>query len=290
MASIEFSPLIAGTMKWGTWGKNYNTAQMQTIINCCIENNITSFDHADIYGDYSTEAAFGAAYNQMNIGRSAVQFISKCGIQLLGGVRKNKIKHYDYSNEYIIKSAEQSLANLHTDYLDLFLLHRPSPLMHTDEIAEAITKLKKDGKILSFGVSNFTSTQTALIGQQIEVEFNQLEYSITHLYPLENGIFEDMIINHITPMCWSPLGNVFTNATEHTTSIKKVITELSEKYNVPEDVILLAWILKHPAKILPVFGTADPKRIANLMKATAIDFELTDWFYLLEVGKGREVA
>ena len=290
MANIEFSPLIAGTMKWGTWGKNYDTAQIQTIINCCVENKITSFDHADIYGDYSTEAAFGLAFKEMNIDRASLQFISKCGIQLLQGVRKNKIKHYDYSYEYIIKSAEQSLTNLHTDYLDLFLLHRPSPLMHTDEIAQAITKLKNDGKILSFGVSNFTSSQTALINQKIEVEFNQIEYSITHLDPLENGIFEDMIINNIRPMCWSPLGSVFTNPTEKTVTIKKVIAELSEKYNAPEDIILLAWILKHPSKILPVFGTADPERITNLLKATTINIELTDWFYLLEAGKGREVA
>ena len=290
MTSIKFSPLIAGTMKWGEWGKKYNTAEMQTVINCCLENNISSFDHADIYGDYSTEAAFGKAFNEMKLDRQKVQFISKCGIQLLGGVRKNTVKHYDYSAGYIINSVEQSLKNLHTEYLDLFLLHRPSPLMRSDEIAEAINKLKHDGKILSFGLSNFSSSQTALINQKITVEYNQIEFSITHLDALQNGSFDYMQINNIRPMCWSPLGIVFTKINEQTAAIKKVMGELSLKYNAPTDVILLAFILKHPANILPVFGTAYPKRIGQLMTATKINLELTDWFYLLAAGIGEEVA
>ena len=290
MTSINFSPLIAGTMKWGEWGKKYNTEEMQTVINYCLENNISSFDHADIYGDYSTEAAFGKAFNEMNLDRQKVQFISKCGIQLLGGLRKNIIKHYDYSAAYIINSVEQSLKNLHTEYLDLFLLHRPSPLMRSDEIAEAINKLKDDGKILSFGLSNFSPSQTALINQKITVEYNQIEFSITHLDNLQNGSFDYMQINNIKPMCWSPLGSVFTKTNEQTEVIKKVIGELSLKYNAPTDVILLAFILKHPANILPVFGTADPKRIGQLMTATKINLELTDWFYLLAAGIGEEVA
>jgi len=290
MTSIKFSPLIAGTMKWGEWGKKYNTEEMQTVINCCLENNISSFDHADIYGDYSTEAAFGKAFNEMNLDRQKVQFISKCGIQLLGGLRKNIIKHYDYSAAYIINSVEQSLKNLHTEYLDLFLLHRPSPLMHADEIAEAINKLKQDGKILSFGLSNFSPSQTALINQKITVEYNQIEFSITHLDALQNGSFDYMQINNIRPMCWSPLGVVFTKTNEQTAAITKVMGELSEKYNAPAEVILLAWILRHPANILPVFGTADTARINCLMKATTIQMDLKDWFALWEAGMGEEVA
>ena len=290
MSSIKFSPLIAGTMKWGEWGKKYNTEEMQTVINCCLENNISSFDHADIYGDYSTEAAFGKAFNEMKLDRQKVQFISKCGIQLLGGLRKNIIKHYDYSAAYIINSVDQSLKNLHTDYLDLFLLHRPSPLIQSDEIAEAINKLKHDGKILSFGLSNFSSSQTALISQKITVEYNQIEFSITHLDALQNGSFDYMQINNITPMCWSPLGIVFTKINEQTAAIIKMLSKLSEKYNAAADVILFAWILRHPANILPVFGTADTARINSLMKATTIQMDLIDWFALWEAGMGEEVA
>src|SRR5690606_6065642 len=144
--------VIAGTMNWGTWQANLNTAQMAELIKSCIEFGITSFDHADIYGGYTTEGEFGKAFAQSSINRESIQLISKCGIQHVLGSRNNKVKHYDYSKEYIISSAEGSLKNLQTDYLDILLLHRPSPLMQPDEIAEAVEKLKKDGKIRAFEI------------------------------------------------------------------------------------------------------------------------------------------
>ena len=128
-------------MNWGIWGKNLNTTEMAQTIHLCLENNITTFDHADIYGGYTTEEHFGKAFRESSIARGKIQIISNCGIQLTE-VRNNKIKHYDYSKEYIIWSVENSLKNLQTDYLDVLLLHRPSPLIVADEIAEAISKLK----------------------------------------------------------------------------------------------------------------------------------------------------
>lgn len=129
MDKKSFSKIIAGTMTWGVWGKNCSTQQMIELMNCCLENNITTFDHADIYGDYTTEAEFGKAFNESKIDRSTIQLISKCGIQMESDKRNNFVKHYDYATSYIIGSVEQSLRNLQTDYLDLLLLHRPSPLM-----------------------------------------------------------------------------------------------------------------------------------------------------------------
>ena len=287
--SISLSPIIAGTMNWGVWGKNYSSNQMAAIIECCLQNGITSFDHADIYGDYTTEAGFGKGFKEADIKREDVQFISKCGIQLLGGVRKNIIKHYDYSKNYIIKSVENSLQNLQTDYLDVLLLHRPSPLMKVDEIAAAINDLKQDGKIISFGVSNFTPSQTALISSQIMVDFNQIEFSLTHVEAMQNGSLDYMQTNNITPMCWAPLGNFFKNESEQNRRIKIVVDELSVKYDVASEVILLAWIVKHPANILPVFGTADVTRISQLMKATTIQLELKEWFALWQASMGKEV-
>ena len=158
----QLSPIVAGTMNWGIWDKKLSTSEMIHLINICIENKISTFDHADIYGSYTTEAEFGKAFTESKIAREKIQLISKCGIQLEGS-RKNAIKHYDYSKEYIIWSAENSLKNLQTDYLDVFLLHRPSPLMVADEIAEAVEKLKKDGKIIDFGLSNFTSGSLAIL-------------------------------------------------------------------------------------------------------------------------------
>lgn len=289
MDKKSFSKIIAGTMTWGVWGKNCSTQQMIELMNCCLENNITTFDHADIYGDYTTEAEFGKAFNESKIDRSTIQLISKCGIQMESDKRNNFVKHYDYATSYIIGSVEQSLRNLQTDYLDLLLLHRPSPLMRADDIAEAIAKLKQDGKILDFGVSNFTPLQTDLIETKIKINYNQISFSITDFEAMTNGSLDHMQTRNITPMCWSPLGTVFRQDNDQTRRLKKILANFSDKYEVPADIILLAWILKHPAGILPVCGTADPSRLANLMKATTVNMELQDWFALWSESTGVPV-
>ena len=124
--TAKLSPIVAGVMNWGVWDKNLNAQEMTTLIHAFLAQNITSFDHADIYGGYTTEASFGKAFSQSGIDRNAIQLISKCGIKLISEERNYKVKHYDYSADYIIWSAENSLKNLQTDYLDVFLLHRPS--------------------------------------------------------------------------------------------------------------------------------------------------------------------
>jgi predicted oxidoreductase len=289
MSKIPFSKIIAGTMTWGVWGKNCTTEQITELMNVCLENGISSFDHADIYGGYTTEAAFGKAFGQSQINRKDIQLISKCGIQMLSENRNNSIKHYSYSKDYIIASAEQSLQHLQTDYLDLLLLHRPSPLMQADEIAEAVEKLKIEGKILDFGVSNFTPSQSNLIETKTKINYNQIEFSITHLEPMIDGSLDHMQTNRITPMCWSPLGTVFRKDDEQSQRIKKVANELASKYGVSDDIILLAWILKHPSGILPVCGTSDKKRLTHLMQATTIELELQDWFSLWTASAGNDV-
>jgi predicted oxidoreductase len=289
MSKIPFSKIIAGTMTWGIWGKRCSTKQMAALMNTCLENGISSFDHADIYGGYTTEKDFGKAFSESRISRNNIQLISKCGIQMLSENRNNTIKHYEYSKDYIIKSAEQSLKNLQTDYLDLLLLHRPSPLMQADEIAEAVEKLTTAGKILDFGVSNFTPSQCNLIETKTKINYNQIEFSITHLDPMLDGSLDHMQANRITPMCWSPLGTVFRKDDEQSARIKKIANELALKYKVSNDIILLAWILKHPAGILPVCGTADEKRLSKLMQSNTIQMELEDWFSLWTASTGNEV-
>ena len=289
MNKTPFSKIIAGTMTWGVWGIDCNSQQMIELMNCCLENDITTFDHADIYGDYTTETAFGKAFNESKIERSKIQLISKCGIQMESEKRGNAIKHYDYSTSYIIWSVEQSLRNLQTDYLDLLLLHRPSPLMRADEIAEAIEKLKQDGKIIDFGVSNFTPLQTDLIEMKTKINYNQIRFSVTHFDAMLDGSLDHMQTHNITPMCWSPLGSVFKKDDAQSQRVNKIASNFSLKYNVPVDVILLAWILKHPSGILPVCGTADHTRITNLMKATTIEMELQDWFALWSESAGVPV-
>ena len=289
MNNTPFSKIIAGTMTWGIWGKKLDKNQMIDLMNSCVEIGITTFDHADIYGGYTTESDFGNAFGESKIKREDIQLISKCGIQLPTNNRNTKIHHYDYSKSHIIWSAENSLRNLKTDYLDLFLLHRPSPLMQVDEIAEAIEKLKSEGKILDVGVSNFTPIQTDLIQTKTKINYNQIEFSITHFEPMLDGSLDHMQLNKIIPMCWSPMGSVFKKNEDKSIRIKKLAAQLSMKYNVEIDVLLLAWILKHPAGILPVFGTADKTRIANLMKATEFQMELEDWFALWTASAGNPI-
>ncbi len=290
MSTTPFSTIISGAMTWGVWGKNCNTLEMIELIRCCLENNITTFDHADIYGHYTTEAAFGVALKESRFDRSNMQLISKCGIQMPSETRNTAIKHYNYSTAHIVWSVEESLKNLQTDYLDLLLLHRPSPLMNTDHICEAIEKLTKEGKILDFGLSNFNPLQTDLIETKIKVSYNQIEFSLTHSEAMFNGSLDHMQIHQITPMCWSPLGTFFRKNDEPARRVKEIIVTLAAKYDVPDEVILLAWILKHPAGILPVCGTTTPARIAVLKKATAVEMELQDWFALLSASVGTEVA
>lgn len=284
----QLSPIVAGTMNWGIWDKKLSTSEMIHLINICIENKISTFDHADIYGSYTTEAEFGKAFTESKIAREKIQLISKCGIQLEGS-RKNAIKHYDYSKEYIIWSAENSLKNLQTDYLDVFLLHRPSPLMVADELAEAVEKLKKDGKIIDFGLSNFTSSQTELIRQKTEVSYNQVQFSATHHEAMLDGSFDYMQVHGIRPMSWNPLGTVFREDTEQTRRLKKVLAELVEKYGVGSDTILLAWILQHPAKVIPVAGTVNIARIQQLTKAVELKMDKQDWFAIWTESMGRSV-
>lgn len=284
-----YSRIIAGCMSWGNWGKQFSKEQMIAQIHLSLEAGVTTFDHADIYGDYTTENQFGKALVGSGIQRESIQLISKCGIQYVGDTRSNTIKHYDYSREYIIWSVERSLKNLQTDYLDLLLLHRPSPLMQPDEIALAIEILQEQGKILDFGVSNFTPSQVHLVSNKIPVTVNQIEFSLTQHTAMHNGSLDQMLQREIIPMSWSPLGNVFKEENKVNTRIRKVLEELVDKYEAQEDQLLLAWILQHPAKIHPVIGTTNPERLANAVKAVDITLDLEDWFSLLVACQGHKV-
>lgn len=283
------SPVIAGTMNWGTWDKNLNTTQMSNLIQVFLENKVSSFDLADIYGGYTTEASFGKALEKTKTDRTKLQLISKCGIQYVAESRENKIKHYQYDKDYIIWSVENSLKNLRTDYLDILLLHRPSPLMEADEIAEAVAKLKADGKIIDFGVSNFTSSQTELIRTKTQVDYNQIQFSATHHEAMTDGNLDYMQIHNIKPMAWNPLGSVFRENTSQTRRLKELLANLVQKYGVGSDTILLAWILKHPAQITPIAGTVNVARIQNLPKAVQLELNKEDWFAIWVESMGHRV-
>lgn len=284
----NYSRVIAGTMTWGSWGKQLSKTEMVNLMHDCIETGITTFDHADIYGAYGNESEFGDAFSESGLARESIQLISKCGIQMTQG-RNNQVKHYQYDADYIIWSAEQSLKNLKTSYLDMFLLHRPSPLLHPNEVVTAIAKLKEDGKIKQFGVSNFTPSQIQALATGIRVESNQVEYSLTHLDPMYDGTFDDCLTNDRMAMAWSPLGSYFRKEDEVKERLLPLFNELTEKYQIDESQLLLAFILKHPAEVYPVIGTSNAQRLKASIAAVNVELELQDWFKLLEASNGHEV-
>lgn len=290
-----FSRIVFGVMKWGVWGHQLNAQQILALVEASIECGVTTFDHADIYGHYTTEADFGGALKLDPALRQQMQLVTKCGIKMVTPNRPdNKLKSYDTTTRYIIESAEQSLKNLHTDYLDLLLIHRPSPLMHPDEIAEAFTRLKQEGKVLHFGVSNFTPSQFDLVNSRIPLITNQIEASLFHLDPFLDGTLDQSLKHGLKPMAWSPLGGgkVFTDLEDpQVVRVREVAAALGMKYNdAGIDQILLAWLMQHPAGIIPVVGTGRIDRLKGAVEATEIKLTQEEWFALWEASMGEEVA
>ena len=284
-----FSELIAGTMRWGIWGANHSVKEIQKLIQVCVEENITTFDHADIYGGHTTEELFGNAWKEMNLKRENLQFISKCGIVMNSDKKPSALKYYNYNKDYILNCVDESLSNLKTDYLDTLLLHRPSPLMNPEVIAEAFTVLKDVGKVREFGVSNFSVSQFELINQYVPLVTNQIEISVNEISSFENGILDQLMSKGLRPTAWSVMGSYFSDQSDENIRIKKVIVELCDKYNAEENQILLAFILKHPSKIIPVIGTSKAGTIRTLSQTLQIDLDLEDWFRILESIRGKEV-
>ncbi len=284
-----FSDLIAGTMRWGVWGANHSERKVQELIEVCLEENITTFDHADIYGGHTTEELFGNAWKGMNINREKIQLISKCGIVMDSEKKSSPLKYYNYDSDYILNCVNDSLTNLKTDYLDVLLLHRPSPLMNPEEIANVFQTLKYEGKVKEFGVSNFSVSQFELLNQYFPLVTNQIEISVNRLNSFDDGTLDQMMMKNLRPMAWSVMGNYFLESSEQNIRVKYVLKELCIKYNVEENQILLAFILKHPAKIIPVIGSSKSETIIKLKQALLIDIEMIDWFKILEASSGKEV-
>ena len=283
---MNLSRIISGTMNWGAWGTNHSKEDMCKLISKSFDSGINSFDHADIYGGYTTEVSFGDAFAETGINREDVFFISKCGIMYPSKKLPIKIKHYDYSEDHIIKSVNNSLEYLQTDYLDCLLLHRPSPLMDINIIANTVKGLIKSGKIKSFGVSNFTADQMDMFKGKVEILYNQINLSLTHLDHMFDGTLEYMQANNILPMAYSPLGSYFKEGSD---KIKKVVESLKDKYSCTDYQILISWLLKHPSKVYPVIGTTKSYRIKSTLESLKIEIDLIDWFELLEASVGKRV-
>ena len=286
---MNFSPIIIGTMRWGIWGANHSLKEVQHLIETSLEENLFTFDHADIYGDYTTEKLFGDAFSEMKIERDKIQLISKCGIQMPCSNRDFSVKSYNYSKKHILNSVDQSLHNLKTDYLDVLLLHRPSPLMNPAEIAESFDILLKQKKVKHFGVSNFSPSQFDLINNAFPIITNQVEISLNQTGAFYDGTLDQMMLKKLQPMAWSIMGSYFTEQSEENERIKKVLEIFCHKYDADENQILLSFILKHPGNILPIIGTSKVENVRKLNKSLLINLEVEDWFKLLQAKIGNEI-
>ncbi|WP_103068709.1 aldo/keto reductase [Aquimarina sediminis] len=288
-----FSRIVAGCMNWGEWGVNLTVNEAKELIDNCLDIGVTTFDHADIYGHYTTEKLFGKAIKGNHALREKIQLISKCGIKLVTPNRPdNNITSYDTSKGYIVKSVEESLKKLQTDYLDLLLIHRPSPLMNPNEIAEAFTKLKSKGKVLYFGVSNFTRTQFEMLNTFVPLTTNQIEISPLHLNPFLDGTLDQCITKNIRPMAYSTLakGSFFASTPgDRVVRINEVANQLARKYNTTLDKILISWLIKHPSGIIPVIGSTKISRIQSAVDALKIRITDEEWFMIWEASMGKSV-
>ena len=291
MKKLKHKPIV-GCMRWGVWGENFTTSQYEQIINQCLEIGLDIFDHADIYGHYTTEADFGNALKGNTSLRSRIKIITKCGINMLTPNRpQHAIKSYDTSAAHIIKSVEQSLQNFHTDYIDTLLIHRPDILINVEEVAATINALKKAGKIKSFGVSNFTTSQVALLHKYIPVEHHQVEISVTNLNAFDNGVLDQCQLENIEAQSWSPMGNgIFTENTEQHSRILAEADSLSKTYECSVNQILLAFLYAHPSQIDPVIGTTKFERIKEAKNAMEIELTREDFYKLWTASTGKEVA
>ena len=205
--NMDFSPLIIGTMRLGRWGAGLKTQQLERFVNACVEMDLRTFDHADIYGDYTTESDFGQLLKNNSSLRAELQLITKCGVKLLHANRPDHtIKSYDTSREHILMSVENSLRNLQTDYLDVLLIHRPDYLLNPQEVAECFTELRDSGKVRAFGVSNFTPDQFDMLNTCFPLITNQVEISLLTLNPFTDGTLSQCMLSNIRPMAWSPVG------------------------------------------------------------------------------------
>lgn len=280
---------VAGTMTWGVWGMDMDRLTMARHIAGCVERGVDAFDHADIYGDYTTESSFGEAFAETKLAREDVWWVSKCGIQYPNAKNSASVKHYNYSPEHIRMSVENSLRNLQTDYLDLLLLHRPSPLMEPDSIVDTLMILREEGKINGWGVSNFTPSQMSLFPSHERPSWNQLECSVTHTTPLADGTLDFMKVNQIGAMAWAPLGSYFKQQDAQHERLRPVLSRLSEKLGLTSAQLILAWLVRHPSSIVPVVGTTDLSRLSDLKAAVSLHMEKEDWFAMTEASWGHRV-
>lgn len=286
----RLSPVIAGCWRMSEW--HWTPAERLRWIEQCLDRGVTTFDHADIYGGYTVEALFGEALALAPHLRERMQIVSKCGIKLVHPNRpEHRIKSYDTSAAHLIASVDNSLRALKTDRLDLLLIHRPDPLLNPAELGGAVAKLKAAGKILDFGVSNFTMSQFAMLNQWVPLATNQIELHPLHRAPLHDGTLDQLMALDLRPMVWSPLagGRLFTGDAPDALRVRAVLQDIAAHHGVSAATIAYAWLLRHPSQPSPIVGSRRIEALDEALAACALTLDAEHWHAIWSAGEGAEV-
>lgn len=270
-------------------------------ITAAYEAGFTFFDHADVYADGAAEKAFGEVLKQVSGMRERVVITTKCGIRRKGVPHPDSPYRYDFSAEHIIKSCEQSLKRLGIETIDIYQLHRPDYLMDPAEVAGAFSQLKQQGKAREFGVSNFKPQQLSSLQRACSFPLivHQVEISLAKLDCFEDGTLDQCLAEKITPLAWSPLAGgrlsdtlpIDINSPEHARRIglRETLDDIARDYGVSRTIVALAWLLKHPAKIIPIIGSAKPERIRETSQAYKLQLSRDEWYRLMEAARGERL-
>ena len=288
--NIDFSQIIYGM--WRLADGEINDAKSVTDkINLCLDQGITTFDQADIYGDYSAEAIFGVALKEDKSLRNKIEIVTKCGIVApCGKYADVPVKYYDTSKKHIDASVNASLKNMNIDYIDMLLIHRPDPYMDHDETGQALDTLIKSGKIGAVGVSNFKPHDWELLQSTMvnKLHTNQIELSLQSIDAFSNGDVAFHQKNASPIMAWSPLGGgkLMTESNQLTNKMDQIGTH----YKVDRAAVAISFLLSHPANIIPIMGTNNIDRISKISDAFKVKMDRITWFELYTAALGREVA
>ena len=288
---MELSPLVAGT--WRLAERGWTAQDTLRWIETTADHGVTSFDHADIYGGYRVEDFFGQALALSPGLRHRLQLVSKFGIRLEGADRgAARVKHYDTSPAHLLASVEHSLRALRTDHLDLLLIHRPDPLMDAASIAQTVSRLQQDGKILAFGVSNFSAAQFDLLDAATPLATNQIELHPLHRAPLHDGTLDALQRRGRRPMIWSPLAGgrlLGGDESPEARRVRWVLGSIAARLGVAPATVAYAWLLRHPTRPHPIVGSMRLAGLQEALAATGLTLDAETWTELWQAGAGHPV-
>ena len=286
---LSFSRIVYGMWRLAD-DQDTSPAHVRAKIDACLAQDITTLDQADIYGGYEAEAVLGAAFKDNPGLRDQLEIVTKCDIIApVGRYADRRVKYYDTSAAHINASVDASLRLMGIEHIDLLLIHRPDPFMDAAQTGEALDALIAAGKIKTAGVSNFRPWDWGLLQANMSnpLVTNQIEISLAERSALTNGDLAHLQKNQVAPMAWSPLGG--GSLMTETSATSQLLDRIADEQGVDRAAVAVAWLLAHPARIMPVMGTNNLDRISSFSDALKVDLDRETWFELLQAANGYEV-